>query len=80
MNQLVKKLRLKDSHFVNTTGIHDDDHYTTAYDMAKITQYALKNKKFVEVFNRYQYTSSDGLHQWVKKLFIVVKEIILIHL
>lgn len=68
MNQLVKKLGLKDSHFVNTTGIHDDDHYTTAYDMAKITQYALKNKKFVEVFNRYQYTSSDGLHQWVKKV------------
>ena len=30
---------------VNTTGIHDDDHYTTADDMAKITQYALKNKK-----------------------------------
>ena len=63
MNQLVKKLGLKDSHFVNTTGIHDDDHYTTAYDMAKITQYALKNKKFVEVFDRYQYTSSDGQHQ-----------------
>lgn len=68
MNQLVKKLGLKDSHFVNTTGIHDDDHYTTAYDMAKITQYALKNKKFVEVFDRYQYTSSDGQHQWVKKV------------
>ena len=48
MNQLVNKLGLKDSHFVNTTGIHDDDHYTTAYDMAKITQYALKNKKFVD--------------------------------
>lgn len=68
MNKLVKKLGLKDSHFVNTTGIHDDDHYTTVYDMAKITQYALKNKKFVEVFNRYQYTSSDGQHQWTKKV------------
>lgn len=68
MNNLVKKLGLKDSHFVNTTGIHDDDHYTTVYDMAKITQYALKNKKFVEVFNRYQYTSSDGQHQWTKKV------------
>ena len=48
MNQLVKKLGLKDSHFVNTTGIHDDDHYTTAYDMAKITQYALKNKNLLK--------------------------------
>lgn len=48
MNQLVNKLGLKDSHFVNTTGIHDDDHYTTAYDMAKITQYALKNKNLLK--------------------------------
>ena len=31
-------------------------------------QYALKNKKNVEVFDRYQYTSSDGQHQWVKKV------------
>ena len=37
--------------------------------MAKITQYALKNKKFVEVFDRYQYTSSDGQHQWVKSYY-----------
>lgn len=52
------------------------DHYTTAYDMAKITQYALQNEKFVEIFTRYQYNASNGLHQWVKKYYIHVKEII----
>lgn len=73
MNALVKKLGLKDSHFVNTTGIHDPDHYTTAYDMAKITQYALQNEKFVEIFTRYQYNASNGLHQWVKKVLYTCK-------
>lgn len=73
MNALVKKLGLKDSYFVNTTGIHDPDHYTTAYDMAKITQYALQNEKFVEIFTRYQYNASNGLHQWVKKVLYTCK-------
>lgn len=73
MNALVKKLGLKDSHFVNTTGIHDPDHYTTAYDMAKITQYALQSEKFVEIFTRYQYNASNGLHQWVKKVLYTCK-------
>lgn len=73
MNNLVKKLGLKDSHFVNTTGIHDPDHYTTAYDMAKITQYALKNQRFEEIFTRYQYNASNGLHQWVKKVLYTSK-------
>lgn len=73
MNDLVKKLGLKDSHFVNTTGIHDPNHYTTAYDMAKITQYALQNEKFVEIFTRYQYNASNGLHQWVKKVLYTCK-------
>ena len=36
--------------------------------LEKALENALKNKKFVEVFDRYQYTSSDGQHQWVKKV------------
>ncbi len=67
MNQLASKLGCKDTHFVNTTGIHDDNHYTTVADMALLTQYALKNEDFKEAFNRYQYTSSNSQHSWVKK-------------
>lgn len=73
MNKLVEKLGLTDSHFVNTTGIHDDNHYTTVYDMAKITQYAMQNENFVELFNRYQYNASNGKHQWVKKVIYNAK-------
>lgn len=68
MNGLVKKLKLENTHFVNTTGIHDPEHYSSVSDMAKLTQYALQNEKFVEIFNQYQYTASNGQHQWIKKV------------
>ncbi len=46
MNAKVKELGLTDSHFVNPNGLHDDDHYTSAYDLAMITREALKNEDF----------------------------------
>lgn len=67
MNKLAKKLKLKDTHFVNTTGIHDPDHYTTAYEMALIVKYAVSNDTFKEIYGKRFATSSNGLHQWVNK-------------
>lgn len=64
MNQLVMDIGLTNTHFVNPTGIHDDDHYTTVFEMAKIVEYALKNKTFVELFTTSKYTSSNGFHTW----------------
>ncbi|WP_349409218.1 D-alanyl-D-alanine carboxypeptidase family protein [Pseudalkalibacillus sp. SCS-8] len=50
MNALVKdRLGLEGTHFVNPSGLYEDDHYTTAADMARITQYALENKEFREI-------------------------------
>ena len=37
---------MKDTHFVNASGLHDENHYTTAYDMALIVRGALKNDTF----------------------------------
>lgn len=67
MNELAQKLNLKDTHFVNTTGIHDENHYTTAHDMALIVQYAVKNEDFKKIYAQRYHTSSNGLHQWVNK-------------
>lgn len=67
MNECAKKLKLKDTHFVNTTGIHDDNHYTTVHDMALIVQYAVANPTFKEIYSKRYATSSNGLHQWVNK-------------
>lgn len=49
MNDKAKKLNLYNTHFVNPNGLHDDNHYTTAYDLAYITCVALKNKIFSKI-------------------------------
>ncbi|MFO7262963.1 MAG: D-alanyl-D-alanine carboxypeptidase family protein [Bacillota bacterium] len=49
MNQKAADLGATHSHFVNPSGLHDDNHYTTAYDMAIIAQYAMRNPVFREI-------------------------------
>ncbi len=49
MNSKAKELSLSNTHFVNPHGLHDDDHYTSAYDLAKISAYAMRNETFKEV-------------------------------
>ncbi|MCM3568874.1 D-alanyl-D-alanine carboxypeptidase family protein [Neobacillus mesonae] len=41
---------VKNTHFVNPSGLFDKNHYTTARDMALITDYAIKNPIFAEIF------------------------------
>lgn len=49
MNDKAKELGCKDTHFANPDGLHDKNHYTTARDLYKITNYALTLPKFVEI-------------------------------
>ena len=49
MNQKADELGLTSTHFVNPHGLHAEEHYTTAYDLAKITAEALKNEIFLEI-------------------------------
>lgn len=49
MNATAKLIGANDSHFVNPHGLHDDEHYTTAYDLALISRYAMKNEAFREI-------------------------------
>ncbi len=49
MNEQVQKLGLKNTHFVNPHGLHNDNHYTSAYDLAYITCEGLKNEDFAKI-------------------------------
>ncbi len=49
MNETAKKIGAVNSNFVNPHGLHDDNHYTTAYDLALISAYAIKNPDFLEI-------------------------------
>lgn len=49
MNEKAVEIGVENSHFTNPHGLHDDNHYTTAYDLALISCYAMKNDVFREI-------------------------------
>lgn len=49
MNEKAKKLGLKNTHFANPHGLHDENHYTTAADLAVIAREAMKNETFASI-------------------------------
>ncbi len=49
MNKTAEKIGAVNSNFVNPHGLNDEDHYSTAYDIAIITAYGLKNKEFSKI-------------------------------
>lgn len=49
MNSKVQELGCNDTHFENPDGIHSENQYTTASDMYKITDYAMKNQVFLDI-------------------------------
>ena len=54
MNDKVSELGLKDTHFVNSCGLDDDDHYSSAYDMAMIAKELVKYEKILEYTGTYE--------------------------
>lgn len=56
MNHRAEELGLTGTHFVNAHGLHDDDHYTTAHDIATLTRLALQNETFAEIVSTRSYT------------------------
>ena len=68
MNEKVKDLGLLEgdpennpsTNFTNCSGLHEQYHYTTAYDMAVITAYAMKNSHCAKVLTCMSYKPSDN--------------------
>lgn len=59
MNQEAAALGLKDTHFVNPSGMDADGHYSSAYDMGMLARYAMRNATFRDLASTDQY-ASDG--------------------
>ena len=58
MNSKTLELGLTSTHFVTPHGLDNDDHYTTAYELALITNYALKNETFRNIVGTKNYNIS----------------------
>ena len=69
MNVEADRIGAVDTHFVNPHGLHDPDHYTTAYDLYLIFHEAMKNPVFREITGTTAYTASyrDRSGQTVSK-------------
>ena len=67
MNQEAARLMATDTHYVTPHGMHDDDHYTTAYDLYLIFNEAIKQEKFLELIQMDSYTAhithADGTEE-----------------
>ncbi len=62
MNMKANEIGVKKTLFQNPHGLYDEKHFTTAYDLGKITAYAMKNEKFREIVSKKSMTvfSEDG--------------------
>lgn len=52
MNKKATEIGCKNTHFTNPSGIHDVNHYSTAYDMALIARYCMKNETFRNIVSK----------------------------
>lgn len=53
MNRKAKQIGMNDTNFVTPSGLDDEEHYTTAYDMALLSAYAMKNPDFRQLVSAY---------------------------
>lgn len=58
MNEKAKELGLQNTHFVTPHGLDNPEHYTTPFELAILTDYALEDKRFAEIVNTKNYTIS----------------------
>lgn len=57
MNQEARKLGATESNFLNAHGLHDEQHYTTLYDLYLIFNTAIQNESFLKIINTESYTA-----------------------
>lgn len=56
MNKKAEEIGLKNTHFVTPHGLDEEEHYTTAFELALITNYALNIKEFAQIVKTKSYT------------------------
>lgn len=63
MNNKASQLGLNNTHFITPHGLDNDDHYTTAYELAILTNYALNNDTFKKIVGTSSYTVTINGYQ-----------------
>lgn len=68
MNEKAKEIGMKNTRFSNPHGLDGDgEHYSSAYDMALLTRYAMENEEFRQIFGTKSYQSKAWDYPWKNK-------------
>lgn len=67
MNKKAKDIGMKSTNFVNNTGLHDDNHYSTTYDIYLLMKYALENKEVSKVLKKDKYVLTTNIRSYILK-------------
>ncbi|KGP70931.1 D-alanyl-D-alanine carboxypeptidase family protein [Pontibacillus yanchengensis] len=73
MNQKADWIGMDNSHFANPHGLDAEDHYSTAYDMALLTRYAMNNEIFRKVSSTTTYKAESRTYAWGNKNKMLTK-------
>lgn len=69
MNEEAARLMATESHFLNSNGLHNENHYTTAYDLYLIFNECIKQDEFLDIIETKAYTAditgSDGVKRQI---------------
>ncbi|KAB2338371.1 D-alanyl-D-alanine carboxypeptidase [Cytobacillus depressus] len=68
MNQKAEEIGMANTHFANPHGLDDhENHYSTAFDMALLTRYAMKNKEYAKISGTKVHTAPNPNESWDRK-------------
>ncbi len=74
MNEYCEKLNLKDTSIVTVNGLHDENHYSSAYDLAIISAYAMKNEIFAEIVKTKQKNIDNEFSKFSDHIRVLVNK------
>src|SRR5699024_4264925 len=67
MNEKAQQLGMTQTHFMNPHGLHDDNHYSTAYDMALLMRYSIQNSTFQTISETTFHQAKTRTYGWKNK-------------
>lgn len=67
MNEQAQKLGMNSSHFTNPHGLHEENHHSTAFDMALLMRYAIQNETFQKISETSFHKPTTRSYGWKNK-------------
>ena len=76
MNNKISELGLENTHFTNPSGMHNENHYTTAYDLSMIMKYCMKNSTFRKL-SGLKYCTIPATNKYEERVFNTTNELLI---